>query len=129
MKSSLQLKGRECYIEHKFTIRKIGVKWNDTYSALSCLRAKTGNLGDNTYVLGGSVETAHIHPLFNLGGDKELGCFNDILPREVKRGNKGVNKKTSDTKCLFTLCESLILFCFKNMLGIHLIFLRAHPLP
>lgn len=48
---------------------------------------------------------------------------------EDKRGNKGVNQKTSDIKCLFTPSESLILFCFKTMLGIHLIFLMAHPLP
>lgn len=63
-----------------------------------------------------------------MGRDKELGCFCDSLLREDKRGNKGANWKTSDIKCLFTPCESLTVFCFKNMLGIHLIF-EAHPLP
>lgn len=87
-----------------------------------------GNLRDNAYVLVDSVEAVHIHRIFNLGGDKELGCFHDLL-REDKRGSTEVNQKTSDLKCLFTPCESLTLFCFKNTLGIHLIFFTAHPLP
>lgn len=48
-------------------------------------------------VLVDAVETVHIHPIFILGGDKELGCFHDLL-REDKRGNGRVNQKTSGFK-------------------------------
>lgn len=108
----------------KFINAKKIVKWNNFHSQ-DLFR---GNLRDNAYVLVDSVETVHIHLIFSLGEDKKLVRFHDLL-REGKRGNKGVNQKTSDIKGLFTPCESFTLFCFKNMLGIHLIFFRAHPLP
>lgn len=92
------------------------------------LECQNRKLGDNVHVLVDSVGAVYIQAIFILGGGKELGCFYYTLLREDKKGNKGVNQKTLAIKFLFTPYESLTLFCFKNMLGIHLIF-TAHPLP
>lgn len=57
-----------------------------------------GSPRGDAYVLVASVETVLIHPVLNVGGDKDLSCVCDILPGEDKNGNKGVNQKTSDMK-------------------------------
>lgn len=126
IKRPLQLEGETLTLNVNYINARKIVKWNTFHSAGPLQRESKGQcLFQQTqwkqflywYTL-----------IFILGADKELGCFHDLL-REDKRGNGRVNQKTSGFKLPVTPCESLTLFCFKNMLGIHLIFFMAHPLP
>lgn len=90
-----------------FTTRKIGVGWTDAFTLPSPLEDWNGQSEAQCLCFGRfSGNSSYIHPVLNVGGDKDLSCVCDILPGEDKNGNKGVNQKTSDIKWLFTPCES-----------------------